>query len=51
MSIFSDYACGALSDEEFAYECAKMNAEERYYEKHMYDEYDDSEEEKEDEDE
>ena len=29
MSIFSDYKCGALSDEEFRGECAMMNAQDR----------------------
>ena len=32
MSIFSDYKVGALSDDEFRSECARMNREERYYE-------------------
>lgn len=34
MSIFSDYACGALSDAEFKSECARMNAEDRYDREH-----------------
>ena len=32
MSIFSDHNCGALSDNEFRFECNRMNAEDRYYE-------------------
>ena len=32
MSIFSEYACGALSDFEFEQECRRMNREDRYYE-------------------
>lgn len=38
MSIFSDYNCGALTDEEFKAECAQMDREERWYEEHQYDE-------------
>ena len=38
MSIFSDYECGSLSDEEFRGECIRMNHRERYEREHMYDE-------------
>ena len=49
MSIFSDHECGALSDDEFAMACARMNAEERYFKEHMYDDLDlDQNEEEED---
>lgn len=42
MSIFSDYAVGALTDEEYRDECIRMNREdtyeqERYYETEDYD--------------
>lgn len=29
MSIFSDHKCGALSDDEFECECARMNNQDR----------------------
>ena len=32
MSIFSDYNCGALSDDEYRFECNRINAADRYYE-------------------
>ena len=38
MSIFSDYKCGALSDDEFKADCIRMNNRERYEEEHIYDE-------------
>lgn len=49
MSIFSDYACGALSEEEFKSECARMNAEDRWERGHMFDDlYDDEDSEDDD---
>lgn len=46
MSIFSDHACGALSDEEFEQACRRMDREERYYEDHLYDEDEEEEDER-----
>ena len=43
MSIFSDYKCGALSDEEFRSACAEMNRQDRWEREHEFD--DDEEEE------
>lgn len=37
MSIFSDYSVGALSDDEFRSECARMNREDRWERKHEFD--------------
>ena len=52
MSIWSDYKCGALTDEEFRDECIKMNLQDRYEREHMYDKwFDEDEEEDEEEDE
>lgn len=51
MSIYSDYKCGALSDEEFKALCIHENEKERYYdlliEKQEYYNDDDFEEESE----
>lgn len=38
MSIFSDYAHGYLSEEEFRSACARMDREEAWYEEHQYEE-------------
>jgi hypothetical protein len=38
MSIFSDYKCGALTDEEFRSACARMDREETWYAEHQYEE-------------
>lgn len=35
MSIFSDYECGALSDDEFRNECNRMNRQDRYEREHL----------------
>lgn len=43
MSIFSDYKCGALSDEEFRSACAEMNRQDRWEREHEFE--DDEEEE------
>lgn len=52
MSIFSDYAVGALSDVEFHNACVEMNAQDRWEREHMYDDLqidlDDEESEEED---
>ena len=37
MSIFSDYSVGALSDDEFRSECARMNREDRWEREHEFD--------------
>ena len=37
MSIFSDYECGAIDDDEYRNACIKMNAEDRYERDHMFD--------------
>lgn len=49
MSIFSDYAVGALSDVEFHNACVEMNAQDRYEREHEYDEYEEADEEGDDE--
>lgn len=42
MSAYSDWKCGAMTDEEFDSWGAEFNAEERYYAAHEFDEpYDD----------
>lgn len=46
MSIFSDHECGALDDYEFAQECRRMNAQDRY-ERERLDEIDEEEAEEE----
>lgn len=52
LSIFSDYAVGALSDVEFHNACVEMNAQDRWEREHMYDDLqidlDDEESEEED---
>ena len=48
MSIFSDYAVGALSEVEFHNACVEMNARDRWEREHMYEDYDDEESEEED---
>ena len=46
MSIFSDYACGAMDDFEFENACTAMNNREAVYEQeHQWDEYKQYEEE------
>lgn len=40
MSAISDWKCGAMSDFEFNEWKKSVNAEEKYYEEHKYDEYD-----------
>ena len=37
MSIFSDYAVGALSEVEFHNACVEMNAQDRWEREHEYD--------------
>ena len=51
MSIYSDYACGALTDEEFRSLGNYENRRERWYEEHRFDDYDEEEDEEEQEDE
>lgn len=38
MSIFSDYKVGALTEDEFRNECARMNREDRWEREHEYEE-------------
>ena len=38
MSIFSDYKCGAMSDDEYKDACIRMNLQYRYEQEHLYDE-------------
>ena len=38
MSAFSDWKCGAITDDEFDAWGTRYNNQERYYEKHMDDE-------------
>ena len=38
MSIFSDYAVGAMTDEEYRDECIRMNLQDRYEREHEFDE-------------
>lgn len=45
ISIFSDYKCGAMSDDEFRSACAEMNRQDRWEREH---EFDDDEEEDDD---
>lgn len=45
MSIFSDYACGAMSDEDYRMSCVRMNNQDRYEREHEFDEDEEDEEE------
>ena len=45
MSMYSDYAWGYLDEDEYRHARAQFNREEAYYEEHMYDRYEDEEEE------
>ena len=52
MSVFSDYAVGALSEVEFHNACVEMNARDRWEREHEFDDLQiDLEDEEEDEDE
>jgi hypothetical protein len=44
MSIFSDYKSGAMSDDEYNFECGRMNRKDRSERDREYDEFDDDEE-------
>jgi hypothetical protein len=37
MSAYSDWKCGALSDDEYTFECNREAAMDKYYEEMMYD--------------
>ena len=44
MSIYAEHKHGMMSDEEYWSEGARINREEKWYEEHEFDEYDEEEE-------
>lgn len=51
MSIYSDYKCGALTDDEFRFLCNEENRRDRYEREHMFDDIYDPKDEGEEDDE
>ena len=47
MSIFSDYECGAMDDDEFRDACRRLNRMDRYEREHEFDEVMEEDEEEE----